>query len=139
MGDSWVASFHWDHEPGTARSAAVPAAAGPQRKRAWEFWSSTAVVSAAAGTAALRFMESPLSPSRMHRGHEPDIARATRNVAQHDRCKYDASDFGLLVGKIGSGQRHVYRLVSLCFPLERLVLLESWPGTTVWAPNIKHL
>ena len=31
-----------------------------------------------------------------------------RNVAQHDRCKYDAFDLGLLVGKIGSGQRHAH-------------------------------
>ena len=42
---------------------------------------------------------------------------------------------GLLVGQIGSGQRQVHRLVSLCFPLERLVPLESWPGTTVRATN----
>jgi len=70
-----------------------------------------------------RFMESRLSPLRMHRDHEPDRSPDVRNVAQFDRWKYDASDLGLLVGEIGSGQRHVYRLVSLCFPLERLVLL----------------
>jgi hypothetical protein len=33
----------------------------------------------------------------------------------------------------------VHRLVSLCFPLERLVLLESWPGTAVRHLTIKHL
>lgn len=38
------------------------------------------------------------------------------------------SILGLLVGKTGSGQRHVHRLVSLRFPLERLVLLEVLAG-----------
>jgi hypothetical protein len=47
---------------------------------------------------------------------------------------YDALGFELLVGKIGSGSATCALIGDpfVGFPLERLVLFGSWPGTAQW-------
>ena|SRR5919198_1184434 len=65
---------------------------------------------------------------------DPPVFATSRSVTVGNMTR---PNFGLLVGEIGSGQRQVHRLVIPLaeFPLERLVLLESWLGTAVRAFN----